>query len=77
MASAEVGMHDGVFRKKELGKLDRDLAERLENPEIYDDEQLAESLDRTLASDCALDPVFWPENLPQDLVGPGDFDRTS
>lgn len=67
MAGVEGVMHDSVFRKRGLGKLDRDLAERLVNLEIYHDEQVAESLDRALASDCALDPVFWPENLPQDL----------
>ncbi|MFO1434501.1 MAG: hypothetical protein U1F76_31210 [Candidatus Competibacteraceae bacterium] len=60
-------MHDGVFRKRDLRKLDRELAERLENPEIYADDQVAESLDRALAPDCELHPVFRLENLPQDL----------
>ncbi len=60
-------MHDGVFRKRDLGKLDRDLVERLENPEIYDDEKVVQSLDRALAPDCQLHLVFLPENLPKDL----------
>jgi predicted nuclease of restriction endonuclease-like RecB superfamily len=60
-------MHDGVFRKRELGKLERELAERLENPEIYDDEQVVQSLARLLDQDCQLDPIFQSENLPNDL----------
>ena len=60
-------MHDGVFRKRDLGKLDRDLAARLEKPELFDDEQVTQGLDRALARDCQLHQALLPENLPNDL----------
>ena len=44
IADAAGGMHDSVFRKRELGKLERELAKRLKNSEIFDDKQVAQIL---------------------------------
>lgn len=60
-------MHDGVFRRRGLNKSEKELVDRLEKPEIFNDDQVEQSLAQVVAEVCQLDPILLPENLPEDL----------